>query len=94
MTIRFLDPVGEIETVVRTKERPLADLVHKRIGYVFNQHVTALGFWTRLEREVGSRLEPSAVRSVYKVNTWAPAPQADLDRLAGEVDYVLVGVGA
>lgn len=94
MSIQMLDPVADVETVVRGKERTLEKLDGKRIGYVFNQHVTALAFWNRLEQEVGKRLKPSDVRSVYKVNTWAPAPRADLDKLVAEVDFALVGVGA
>ncbi len=94
MAIQMLDPVGDVETVVRVKERALTSLASLRIGYVFNQHVTALAFWKRLEQEVGGRHKPSAVHTLYKVNTWAPAPQADMDKLAREVDYALVGVGA
>ena len=94
MSIRMLDPVADVEAVVREKERELERLDGKKIGYVFNQHVTALAFWKRLEREVGDRLKPSGVRSVYKINTWAPASQADLGKLAAEVDFALVGVGA
>jgi hypothetical protein len=94
MTIQMLDPVADVEAVVRKQERALESLANRRIGYVFNQHVTAVAFWKRLEQEVGRRYEPSAIRTLYKENTWAPAPQADMDELTREVDYVLVGVGA
>jgi ABC-type microcin C transport system duplicated ATPase subunit YejF len=90
----MLDPIADAETVVRAKERALEKLDGKKIGYVFNQHVTALAFWKKFEGEIGDRLKPSGVHSVYKINTWAPAPRADLDRLAAEVDFALVGVGA
>jgi hypothetical protein len=94
MPIQMLDPVGDVETVARTKEKPLDGLNGRRVGYVFNQHVTALGFWKKLEEEVGKRVKPASVQRLYKVNTWAPAPKADMDHLLGEADYVLVGVGA
>jgi len=32
--------------------------------------------------------KPASMHRVYKENTWAPAPKADVDRLAGETDYV------
>ncbi len=94
MTIQMLDPVAEVETLVREKERALERLDGKKIGYVFNQHVTALAFWKALEHEVAARLSPASVHPLYKVNTWAPAPKTDLDKLVAEVDFALVGVGA
>lgn len=94
MSIQMLDPVAEVETLVREKERALERLDGRKVGYVFNQHVTALAFWRELEREVGARLSPASVHPLYKVNTWAPAPKTDLDQLAAEVDFALVGVGA
>jgi hypothetical protein len=94
MTIKMLDPVGDVETVARAAEKPLGRLDGRRVGYVFNQHVTALAFWQKLEEEVGRRVKPASVHKVYKVNTWAPAPRVDLERLSAETDYVLVGVGA
>jgi len=50
-------------------------------------------FWKTLEHEVERRFKPASMHRVYKKNTWAPAPKADVDRLAGETDYVLVGRG-
>ena len=94
MTIKMLDPVGDVETVAQAQEKVLETLNGRRVGYVFNQHVTALAFWQKLEEEVGQRVKPASVHKVYKVNTWAPAPRADLDQLSAETDYVLVGVGA
>ena len=94
MSIQLYDPVGDVEVVHRKPLRALETLKGKRVGYIFNQHVSALAFWKALERETEARLNPSSVHRVYKTNTWASAPKAEVDRLIGETDYALVGVGA
>ena len=94
MTLRLLDPVADVEEVRQQQERGLSGLEGKKVGYVFNQHVTALAFWKKLEQEVAAIFSPSGVQRVYKVNTWAPAPQSDIDALIGDADYALIGVGA
>lgn len=94
MNIQLYDPVGEVEVVQRKPLRALETLKGKRVGYIFNQHVSALAFWKALEREIETRLAPSAVHRVYKANTWASAPKHEVDRLIEESDYALVGVGA
>ena len=94
MTIQLFDPVGEVEAVDRKPTRILETLNGRRVGYVFNQHVSALAFWKAMESEIDATLKPSAALRVYKSNTWAPAPRADANRVLDEVDYVLVGVGA
>jgi hypothetical protein len=94
MTIELFDPVGEVEVATQQPQRLLESLTGKRVGCVFNQHVSAQAFWKAMEDEIGATLHPSMVSRVYKSNTWAPAPKVDANRLAGETDYVLVGVGA
>ncbi len=94
MTIRFLDPRGKVATSKPEQERRLDTIEGKRVGYVFNQHTSALIFWKALEREVDRRYRPAAVQRLYKENTWAPAPAAEAARLARETDYALVGLGA
>ena len=94
MTIEVFDPVGEVEVVQQRPQRLLESLTGKRVGCVFNQHVSAQAFWKAMETEIGATLNPSSVSRVYKSNTWAPAPKADANRLLDETDYVLVGVGA
>lgn len=94
MTIQLFDPVGEVETVQRRPTRALGSLKGKRVGCVFNQHVSAIAFWKAMEGEIEKTLEPSGICRVYKPNTWAPAPRADANRVLEETDYVLVGVGA
>lgn len=94
MSIELFDPVGEVEAVQRQAERVLQSLEGKRVGCVFNQHVSALAFWKALESEIEATLKPSSIFRVYKANTWAPAPRADANRLLEETDFALVGVGA
>ncbi|MGZ8267169.1 MAG: UGSC family (seleno)protein [Burkholderiales bacterium] len=94
MSIQLFDPVGEIEVVQRQPARALASLKGKRVGCVFNQHVSAIAFWKAMEAEIEKTLAPSRTLRVYKSNTWAPAPRAEANRVIEETDYVLVGVGA
>jgi len=94
MAIELFDPVGEVEVIKQQTSRALTSLKGKRVGCIFNQHVSALAFWQALEKEIGEILQPANVLRVYKTNTWAPAPRVDADRLLAETDYALVGVGA
>ena len=94
MTIELFDPVGEVEAIAQQATRALSSLKGKRVGCIFNQHVSAIAFWKALEGEIGKTLQPESVLRVYKTNTWAPAPRADANRLLAETDYALVGVGA
>ena len=94
MTIELFDPVGEVEVARQQPQRLLESLTGKRVGCVFNQHVSAQAFWKAMEAEIGNLLNPSKVSRIYKSNTWAPAPKADAQRLLDDTDYVLVGVGA
>lgn len=94
MTIELFDPVGEVEAIAAKPQRILETLNGKRLGCIFNQHVSALSFWKALEEEIGKTLKPASVMRVYKTNTWAPAPRVDANNLLAETDYALVGVGA
>jgi hypothetical protein len=94
MAITLYDPVGEVQTPEGRAEQNLASVKGKRVGYVFNQHNTALRFWKHLEAEVRTRLEPSGEARIYKDDTWREAPEAEMGVLLKKVDYALVGVGA
>ena len=94
MSLILLDPRGEVAKIQRKAEIKPGDLKGKRVGFVFNQHKSALGFWKTLESEIEKSLQPAAIRRIYKENTWAPAPKAEIDALAQETDYVLIGLGA
>ena len=94
MSILLLDPVCEPEVVARGAERRLGELKGRKVGYIFNQHKSALTFWSTLEQEVGKRYGWSDGHRLYKTNTWASAPKAELEELVQNSDYALVGVGA
>ncbi len=94
MSIMLLDPRGAVAKFDRKQEKILEVLNGKRVGYVFNMHKSAAGFWKTLEHEIGNSLKPAGVQRIYKENTWAPAPKAEIDKLVRESDYALVGVGA
>lgn len=94
MSIQVLDPRGEVATSERRAEPELGSIEGRKVGFVFNGHASCHIFWKALEREVESKFKPSAMSRAYKVNTWAPAPEADMSRVREEADYVLVGVGA
>lgn len=94
MMIELFDPVGDVEEIKAQPARVLETLNGKRVGCIFNQHVSAIPFWKALEEEIGKTLNPESVMRVYKTNTWAPAPRVDANKLLAETDYALVGVGA
>lgn len=94
MTIQMLDPTGVIAKTQRTEETILETLSGRKAGFIFNQHASGLAFWKALESEVERRFQPATMHRVYKENTWAPAPKSEVDKLIGEADYVLVGLGA
>ena len=94
MTIQLFDPVCEVEAVERHTERKLESLKGKKVGYIFNQHKSALTFWATLEKEIEKTYGWSDAHRVYKANTWASAPKAEIEELVGSSDYALVGVGA
>ncbi len=94
MSIQLFDPVFDVEVVQQHVERGLESLHGKKIGYVFNQHVSALAFWKSLEQEIENKLKPASVHRVYKSNTWASAPKADVEELRKQTDFALIGVGA
>ena len=94
MSLVLLDPVCEVETFERKVERNLASLKGRKVGYIFNQHISALSFWKALEEQIEKHLHPHTVHRLYKTNTWAPAPKAEVEQLIRQTDYALVGVGA
>lgn len=94
MSIELFDPVGVVDTSPAPASRILADLRGRRAGFIFNQHVSALAFWKAMEASLEGALSPAAMHRIYKANTWAPAPRAEVERLIAETDFALVGVGA
>lgn len=94
MSIELFDPVGVVESAPARASRILDNIQGKRAGFIFNQHVSALAFWKAMEASLEGSLSPAVMHRVYKANTWAPAPRAEVERLMAETDFALVGVGA
>ena len=94
MAITLYDPVADVQTAEASPDQYLESLKGKRVGYVFNQHSTALLFWKNLEQEVRGRLAPSGEAKIYKEKTWRQAPDDEMNALLKKIDYAVVGVGA
>ena len=94
MAITLYDPVADVQIGEASPDQYLESLKGKRVGYVFNQHSTALLFWKNLEQEVRTRLGPSGEAKIYKENTWRQAPDDEMNALLKKIDYAIVGVGA
>jgi hypothetical protein len=94
MSIRLYDPVGEVGPISTVAPSRLDALQAGRVGYVFNHHPAAEAVWQSLEANIGKLLNPRALARIDKDNVAISVPRPDLERLARETDYVLVGVGA
>jgi hypothetical protein len=94
MTIRIYDPVGEVGPITAVAPSRLDALRRGRVGYVFNHHPAAEAVWQSLEANIGRILNPRAVERIDKDNVAVSVPRPDLEQLAAQADYVLVGVGA
>ena len=94
MSIEFFDPVGDVERADTRGARTLEALASRKVGFVFNQHVSAVAFWDAFEKAVEQKHAPAHVARIYKPAHSVTAARADLERLAGESDYAVVGVGA
>jgi hypothetical protein len=51
-------------------------------------------FWPAFEEAVVARFKPSETIRLYKKSTWNPATLPEVEKLATEIDYALIGVGA
>ena len=85
-------PIGK-ESPYKTELTTVNNPRGGKIAFLFNGHVSVLPFWSNLESEVTSVLEPSGVIRVVKPNTFAPASAAIIDDLSS-ADLAVVGVCA
>lgn len=94
MVIRVLDPIADINKPAAGKPfRNIDSLQGKRVGLLWGRHAASMKFWPVLEEVVVKQLAAEPVR-LYKYSTWNPAPLAEVEALAGRIDYALIGVGA
>lgn len=94
MVIGVFNPVGEVAPIESVKATTLAGLHGKSVGFVFNHHPAVTGLWAQLENSIERDFQPNVVRRVTKPNISMAQPKEQLAKLAAEVDYTLVGVGA
>ncbi len=94
MVIGVYNPVGEVAQAEAAQSTTLAALGGKSVGFVCNHHPAITELWAQLEKSIEADFRPPVVRRVDKPNISVPQPAEQLAKLAAEVDYVLVGVGA
>lgn len=80
MTIQLVNPTSYVAETKRQKEHKLDILEGKKVGYVFNQHGSALAFWKAFEKQVEKELNPSAAST--KKAPGDPPPGARLNSLS------------
>jgi len=94
MSIKIYDPVGEVGPLATIAPSGLDVLEGGRVGYVFNHHPAAEAVWQSLEANIAKSLRPLSLVRIDKDNVAISVPKPELDHLAAQADYVLVGVGA
>ena len=94
MTLRIRDPRAEIATPPEGKRiRRLESLHGTRMGLLWSQHASSEKFWPVFERVAQQTFHPASVQRLYKESTWNVATPEQVETLAEQVDFVLVGVG-
>jgi len=92
--IELVSPLGYPRVEAQAERRALDTPLGKRVGFIWNQYSVTQNFWPRLERALEKLTEAPAVQRAYKSNTWMPLDKPKFEELAGNVDYLVVGVGA
>jgi hypothetical protein len=95
MTLRVLDPTADINKAPAAKPLRVMETLHaKRVGLLWGRHAASMKFWPVFEEAVAARFKPSETVRLYKKGTWNPATLPEVEKLATQVDYALIGVGA
>ena len=95
MVLRVLDPMAEINKPPEGKPiRGIKSLEAKRVGLLWGRHAASMKFWPVFEEAVLAKFKPSETIRLYKKSTWNPATLPEVEKLATEIDYALIGVGA
>jgi hypothetical protein len=95
MSIRMRNPVAR--THIEAFHRPvrIEELHGRRLGFLFNGHVSAVKFWKQLEDQSAELYHPRSVTSLRKENTFAPAAvESEIAELKTRTELVVIGVGA
>ena len=95
MSIRIMNPVARPQAEAPREPVPVEELRGRRLGLLFNGHVSSVRFWRQLEQILLERYRPQRVASLRKENTFAPAADGgEIERLRAEAEVVITGVGA
>ncbi len=95
MVLRVLDPMAEINKAPEGKPLRVMETLHnKRVGMLWGRHAASMKFWPVFEEKVAAQFKPSETVRLYKKSTWNPATMPEVEKLATEIDYALIGVGA
>jgi len=95
MSIRMMNPVAKPHGEAFRRPVPIEELHERRLGLLFNGHVSAVKFWKHLEARLSELYRPRSVDSLRKENTFAPAAaEGEIAELKTRTDRVVVGVGA
>lgn len=95
MSIRMMNPVARPHGEAFRRPLPIEKLHGRRLGLLFNGHVSSVKFWSHLEATLSELYYPSSVASLRKENTFAPAAAAgEIAELKTQTELVVVGVGA
>jgi hypothetical protein len=93
--MKVFDPVAAVAKPPEARPRRILETLRgKRLGFIWDQHVSSVEFWPSVEKVIERMYQPSAVYRLYKQSTWNAATPAELEELGRKVDYVIVGVGA
>ncbi|HEU4341116.1 MAG TPA: hypothetical protein VFU31_06050 [Candidatus Binatia bacterium] len=95
MSIRMMNPVAKPHGEAFRSPIRIGELQGRRLGLLFNGHVSAVKFWAHVEDLLAELYHPESVLSLRKENTFAPAAaDSEIAHLKTRTDLVVVGVGA
>jgi len=95
MSIRIMNPVAQPQAEALRPPVRIEEIKGRKLGLLFNGHVSAVKFWKQLEVILSGLYHPRSVASLRKENTFAPAAaEGEIAELKTRADMVVIGVGA
>lgn len=93
--MKILDPVADVRhSEPAAERRPLADALGQRMGILWGQHAATAKFRPTFVEVAREEFRPAELHVVTKYSTWNPAADTQMQELANEVDFAIIGVGA
>ena len=89
----LVDPTTQPTIVDTTRAPRLGDLANKRVGLIDDSKVNAKEMLEEVTSLLGGRFGVASVRYHRKPSASKPAEPEVIQEMAGECDYVIVGVG-